>query len=52
MPFVAFVLLNLIKPGYTAPLFETETGHKLVYGTLISITFGALIIRKIIQVKY
>jgi tight adherence protein B len=52
MPFVAFVLLNLIKPGYTAPLFDTETGHKLVIGTLISITFGALIIRKIIQVKY
>lgn len=52
MPFVAFVLLNIIKPGYTAPLFETETGHHLVYGTLVSITLGALIIRKIIQVKY
>ena len=42
MPFVAFVLLNLIKPGYTAPLFETDAGHKLVIGTLISITLGAL----------
>lgn len=52
LPFVAFVLLNLVKPGYTAPLFETETGHKLVIGTLVSITFGALVIRKIIQVKY
>jgi tight adherence protein B len=52
LPFIAFVLLNLIRPGYTAPLFESETGHKLVYGTLISITFGALVIRKIIQVKY
>lgn len=52
LPFVAFVLLNLVRPGYTAPLFETEIGHKLVYGTLISITIGALVIRRIIQVKY
>ena len=52
MPFIAFVLLNLIKPGYTAPLFETPTGHKLIYFTLGSMTLGALIIRKIIQVKY
>jgi tight adherence protein B len=52
MPFIAFVLTNLIRPGYTAPLFETETGHKLIYLTLTSMTLGALVIRKIIQVKY
>ena len=52
MPFVAFVLVNLVRPGYTAPLFETETGHKLVWGTLFSMTVGSLIIRRIIKVKY
>jgi len=52
MPFVAFVLTNLIRPGYTAPLFDSPVGHKLVYFTLISMTLGALVIRKIIQVKY
>ena len=52
LPFVAFVLLNLLKPGYTTPLFESETGHKLIYMTLISMTLGAFFIRKIIQVKY
>jgi tight adherence protein B len=52
LPFIAFVLLNLIKPGYTAPLFDTPTGHRLLYFTLGSMTLGALIIRKIIQVKY
>lgn len=52
MPFVAFILLNIIRPGYTAPLFQSETGLHLVYATLVSITIGALIIRKIIQVKY
>jgi len=52
LPFVAFVLLNLVRPGYTAPLFESEVGHKLIYATLVSMTLGALVIRKIIQVKY
>jgi tight adherence protein B len=52
LPFIAFVLLNLLKPGYTAPLFETETGRKMVYGTLISMALGAFFIRRIIQIKY
>lgn len=52
LPFVAFVLTNLIRPGYCAPLFETQTGHYLVYGTLFSMTLGAIVIRKIIEVKY
>ncbi len=52
LPFIAFVLLNLARPGYTAPLFETETGHKMVYGTLISMTLGGLLIRRIIRIKY
>jgi tight adherence protein B len=52
LPFVAFVLMSLARPGYTAPLFETETGHHLVYATLVSMTLGAIFIRKIIQIKY
>lgn len=52
LPFVAFVLLNLLRPGYTAPLFETPIGHKLIYITLCSMTLGTLVIRRIIQVKY
>ena len=52
MPFVAFILLNLVRPGYTAPLFESEMGHKLIYLTLASMAVGTLVIRRIIQVKY
>jgi len=52
MPFIAFVLLNLIRPGYTSPLFESETGHKLIYATLASMALGTIVIRRIIQVKY
>lgn len=52
LPFVAFVLLNLLKPGYTTPLFETPAGRKMIYLTLGSMTIGTLLIRRIIQVKY
>ena len=52
LPFVSFILLNLVRPGYTAPLFETETGRKMIYGTLISMALGTIFIRRIIQIKY
>jgi tight adherence protein B len=52
LPFVAFILLNLVRPGYTEPLFESETGHHLVYITLVSMALGTYFIRRIIQVKY
>jgi tight adherence protein B len=52
LPFIAFVLLNLIRPGYTAPLFETDTGRIMVYGTLVSMALGAYFIRRIIKIKY
>ena len=52
LPFIAFILTNLMKPGYTEPLFETESGHKLIYYTLGSMTLGSYFIRKIIRVKY
>ncbi len=52
LPFVCFILLNIVRPGYTTPLFETETGRKMVYGTLISMALGTIFIRRIIQIKY
>jgi tight adherence protein B len=52
LPIIAFVLLNLVRPGYTAPLFETDTGLKMVYGTVVSMALGAFFIRRIIRIKY
>jgi tight adherence protein B len=49
MPFILFVLLNLIRPGYSAPMFESETGRKVVYGILVSMAIGILIIRRIVN---
>src|SRR5579875_938658 len=44
MPFVAFVLLNLVRPGYTRPLFDSNLGHKMIYFTLISMMLGTIVI--------
>ena len=52
IPFVAFLLTNLVRPGYTRPLFETEIGRKMIWVTLASMTIGILLIRRIIRVKY
>ena len=52
LPFIAFVLLNLANPAYTAPLYQTDTGKHMIYATIISMTLGAIVIRRIVQVKY
>jgi tight adherence protein B len=49
MPFILFIAINLLKPGYSAPLFEDETGRKVVYGTLVSMAVGVVVIRRIIN---
>jgi tight adherence protein B len=52
LPFIAFVLLNLANPAYTAPLYQTDTGLHMIYATIISMALGAFFIRRIVQVKY
>jgi tight adherence protein B len=49
MPFILFAVLNLVRPGYTAPLFESQTGRTVVYGALCSMVVGILVIRRIIN---
>jgi tight adherence protein B len=52
MPFVAFVLMNIVSPGWTKPLFDDELGRKMMYYTLGSMALGAYAIRRIIRVDY
>ncbi len=52
IPFVAFVMMNIVSPGWTRPLFETDLGKKMMYYTLGSMAVGAYIIRRIIRVDY
>ena len=51
LPFVCFLALNLVSPGYTRPLFENETGRKLIYATIVSLAIGLFLIRRIIRIK-
>jgi tight adherence protein B len=51
MPFLCFLGFNIIKPGYSAPLFNTEIGRKMVYGALGGMVLGILSIRKIINIQ-
>lgn len=50
-PLVMLGLINLFSPGYTHVLFVDPLGLKLVYGGICLIIVGALIIRKIVDVK-
>ncbi len=51
LPFLCFFVLNLVSPGYTRPLFENETGRKMIYATLVSLAIGMVLIRRIIRIK-
>jgi len=51
MPFICFLLLNFVKPDYARPLFENETGRRMLYGTLVAMAIGTFMIRKIIRIK-
>jgi tight adherence protein B len=52
LPFAMFCLLNLISPGYTQPLFETDLGRQLVYGALGAMGLGILVIQRIIRIDF
>jgi tight adherence protein B len=52
IPFVAFILMNVVSPGWTRPLFDTDLGRKMTYYTLASMALGAYAIRRIIRVDY
>jgi len=51
LPFICFIALNLVSPGYTKPLFENEIGRKMIYGTVVSLAIGLFLIRRIIRIK-
>ncbi len=52
LPFVMFIGLNLLHPGYSKVLFENPTGQKMVIGSAIAMVIGMVLIRKIANVKF
>jgi len=52
LPFVIFIALSFLNPGYGRILFEDSFGQKLVAGAAVLMVIGILLIRRIVNVKY
>jgi tight adherence protein B len=52
MPFALALMIFFVDPGYLRPLWATSTGHLMVVIGLISMAFGGLVTRKIVNFKY
>jgi len=51
LPIAMLTLINVITPGYSHILFYDPLGQKLLYAGATCIGIGALIIRKIVDIK-
>jgi tight adherence protein B len=51
MPVALLGLISLVTPGYSKVLFNDPIGQKLLYASAVCIAIGALIIRKIVDIK-
>ena len=52
LPFVIFIALNFLNPGYGKALFQDPLGEKLVGYAAVMMVIGMLVIRKIVNIKY
>jgi tight adherence protein B len=51
LPFIMFLLISLVNPGYEKVLLEDPTGRHLVYVGFVLLGIGILVIRKIIDIR-
>jgi len=51
LPFVAAVLLSMVRPGYVGVLFTDPVGQVLVVVAVIMMFFGIVVIKKLINIK-
>ena len=51
LPFVLFVVLNMVNPGYSKPMFESEIGRRMVYAALAAMAIGIVLIRRIVNIR-
>ena len=52
LPFVVAILVFLSTPGYLDPLFTEPGGHKVLFFCAMSMGFGILIMKKMINFKF
>ena len=51
LPFVVGAAIYAINRPYMEPLFSTSTGHKLILLVFVMMSFGSLILKKIVSFK-
>ena len=51
IPVSLAVLLNLVSPGYMAPLFQTHAGHALLLIAVVLVCCGSMAIKRIVEIK-
>ncbi len=51
LPIIIAMLLQLISPGYLAPMFESDTGRSLMVFQVIFMVLGYAIINRMIAIK-
>jgi tight adherence protein B len=51
LPFALFAFMLNSKPDYVETLWTTELGRKMSVAALIAQVLGALVIRKIVNIK-
>jgi tight adherence protein B len=51
LPFFIAFALTLLNPDYMAPLYNTSTGHMLIFMGLGMMAFGSLILKKLVSFR-
>lgn len=51
LPFALLALLTAVNHSYTAPLFTTQAGRLMLLGSVVSVTLGSLVLRRIASLK-
>lgn len=52
LPFVIFLGMNFLNPGYYKVMFESAVGMEFLIGAAILLVVGILLIRKIVNVRF
>ena len=52
LPFAVAVMVYLSTPGYLDPLFETKSGQKVLFFIACSMSFGIVVMKKMINFKF
>jgi len=51
LPFIVFILMDFVNPGYAHMLIDDPTGRKAVWIGLGLMAIGVYMIRKIVDIK-